>query len=214
MLSVLSIVLGAIDRVAEAHPLLFGIVSAPGHTAITCFGLESDDPRLRDADWISGSREDWESGDDRGILGARAAEFLAAAPGEVVEIGSARFTVSAVIQSSNGFEDGGVFLSLERAQAFFHREGICSVVAVKLHDESEGEAFARAVEPLYPGLMALQNKEFQQSYSQFRIIKATSWAVGLCAFLIGGMGVPAGYGATCANASGCGGRRRMVGSTH
>jgi putative ABC transport system permease protein len=38
-------------------------------------------------------------------------------------------------------------------------------------------------------LIALENREFNQSYHSFRILKTTAWAVGLCAFLLGGLGV-------------------------
>jgi putative ABC transport system permease protein len=38
-------------------------------------------------------------------------------------------------------------------------------------------------------LIALENREFNQSYHSFRILKMTAWAVGLCAFLLGGLGV-------------------------
>ncbi|HLP02297.1 MAG TPA: FtsX-like permease family protein, partial [Opitutaceae bacterium] len=41
----------------------------------------------------------------------------------------------------------------------------------------------------YPKLIALENREFAQGYSQFRILKLTGWAVGICAFLLGGLGV-------------------------
>ncbi|MEJ1973437.1 MAG: FtsX-like permease family protein [Lacunisphaera sp.] len=37
--------------------------------------------------------------------------------------------------------------------------------------------------------MALENREFSQGYTQFRILHLTAWAVGLCAFLLGGLGV-------------------------
>src|SRR4249920_23220 len=42
-------------EVESANPLLFGIVSAPGHPIITCFGLDPADPRLARADWLYGS---------------------------------------------------------------------------------------------------------------------------------------------------------------
>ena len=37
--------------------------------------------------------------------------------------------------------------------------------------------------------MALENQEFSRSYSQFKILKVTAWAVGGCGLLLGGMGV-------------------------
>jgi len=62
-------------------------------------------------------------------------------------------------------------------------------VAVKLKDTSQGDAFKSQVEKSDPDLMALENEEFSQSYSQFKILSATAWSVGICAFLLGGMGV-------------------------
>ncbi len=32
----------------------------------------------------------------------------------------------------------------------------------------------------YPNLVALEDEEFTRTYSQFKILKATAWAVGGC----------------------------------
>ena len=66
---------------------------------------------------------------------------------------------------------------------------MASVVAVKLRDQARGAEFKSTVEAANPGLMALENREFNQSYTQFQILHFTAWAVGLCAFLLGGLGV-------------------------
>ena len=58
-----------------------------------------------------------------------------------------------------------------------------------MRDEAQGAAFKQAVVAAYPGLLALENREFNQSYTQFQILHYTAWAVGLCAFLLGGLGV-------------------------
>jgi putative ABC transport system permease protein len=97
--------------------------------------------------------------------------------------------VGGVLKMENGFEDGGVFLPLSEAQAFFHRPDTYSVVAIKLRDPATGPDFKRAVENALPRLTAVQDREFNQSYNSFRILRATSWAVGACAFLLGGLGV-------------------------
>ena len=175
--------------VEAANPLLFGIVSSPGHPVITCFGLGPDDPRLAQAEWRAGRREDFGARADEVFLGTRAAEFLGARPGAELEIGRGRFRVGGIFKLENGFEDGGVFLPLTAAQAFFHREGVASVVAVKLRDQATGPAFKAAAEAAHPGLIALENREFSQNYNSFRILHFTAWAVGLCAFGLGGLGV-------------------------
>jgi len=182
-------VIRALPDVASAHPLLFGIVSSPGFPVITCFGVELDDPRLERAEWQSGLRANFGRHPGEIFLGSRAAGFLHARLGEVLLIGATNLRVGGILKTENGFEDGGVFLPLEAAQEFFHRAGVCSVVAVKLRDRSAGAAFEREVEAACPGLIALENREFNQSYHSFRILKMTAWAVGLCAFLLGGLGV-------------------------
>jgi putative ABC transport system permease protein len=106
-----------------------------------------------------------------------------------VTIGNGDFVVAGIFETENGFEDGGVFLPLPVAQEFFEREGISSVVAIKLRDDSQGAAFKAAVAAVHPKLIALENREFNQGYTQFRILNLTAWAVGLCAFLLGGLGV-------------------------
>jgi putative ABC transport system permease protein len=175
--------------VETAHPLLFGLVSSPGHPIITCFGLAADDPRLEKAKWIFGDRSSFGRSPGDIFLGERAASFLGAKIGQRLAIGRGEFRVGGIFRTNNGFEDGGVFLPLADAQAFFHREGLVSIVAVKLTDPARGAEFKRAVEGKFPGLIALENREFNQNYSQFRILQVTGWAVGLCAFFLGGLGV-------------------------
>jgi putative ABC transport system permease protein len=97
--------------------------------------------------------------------------------------------VGGVFRTENGFEDGGVFLPLSEAQAFFHRENAASIVAVKLRERAAGESFKVALEAAQPGVMAMENREFSRSYNSFRILNVTAWAVGLCAFVLGGLGV-------------------------
>jgi putative ABC transport system permease protein len=179
----------ALPQVASAQPLLFGIVSADDHPIITCFGLDPADPRLARATWLAGSAAAFGKNDNEIFLGSRAAEFLDARLGEEIDIGRATFRVGGIFKTENGFEDGGVFLPLKSAQAFFHRENLCSIIAVKLHDREAAAAFKTAVEAQHPGLTALENREFNQSYTQFKILHFTAWAVGICAFLLGGLGV-------------------------
>ncbi|HET7537717.1 MAG TPA: ABC transporter permease [Candidatus Didemnitutus sp.] len=181
--------LRALDNVESAQPLLFGLVTSGDRPIITCFGLEAGNARLAKAKWRAGRREDFGKVKDGVWLGTRAAEFLEAKPGEKIAIGHGEFTVAGIFSTENGFEDGGVFLPLKDAEDFFHREGVVSIVAVKLRDQSRGADFKHAVESAHPGLMALENREFNQSYTQFKILHVTAWSVGLCAFLLGGLGV-------------------------
>ncbi|AOS46395.1 Lipoprotein-releasing system transmembrane protein LolE [Lacunisphaera limnophila] len=176
-------------EVAEAHPMLFGIVTAAGHPVITCFGIEAADPRLARAEWLAGTREAFGRTEGEVFLGSRAAEFLQAKLGQELEIGRSRFRVGGIFRTENGFEDGGVFLPLATAQEFFHRGTAASVVAVKLRDQSRGAEFKQAVEAALPGVVALENREFSSGYSSFKILNLTAWAVGLCAFALGGLGV-------------------------
>jgi len=184
-----AVAMARLPMVESAHPLLFGVVSAPGFPVITCFGLDPSDPRLVRADWRSGSRADFGERENEIFLGSRSAEFLGARMGGEITVGPATFRVGGIFKTENGFEDGGVFLPMAAAQTFFHKPGVSSVVAVKLGDRSRGAEFKRAVEAAHPRLIALENREFNQSYNSFRILKMTAWAVGMCAFLLGGLGV-------------------------
>lgn len=175
--------------VAHANPVLFGIVSSEGHPIITCFGVTSADARIQTAEWLQGDRKRFAQHVDDVVLGTRAAEFLSASLGSHVQVGHAMFHVIGVLKSANGFEDGGVFMPLASAQTFFHKEGTSSVVTVKLRNREDAAAFKSMVKAQYPNLIALEDSEFTRSYSQFKILKATAWAVGGCGLLLGGLGV-------------------------
>ena len=181
--------IAAMPEVQGAYPVLFGIVASEERPVVTCFGVSADNPRLQRAEWLAGDPGAFGSVPDAVYLGERAAGFLDAVYGESIQIGKQQFTVMGILKTANGFEDGGVFLPIRDAQDYFRREGIASIVSVNLKDLADGDAFRERVESRFPDLSALPNEEFSNSYSQFKILTATAWAVGLCAFLLGGMSV-------------------------
>ena len=174
--------------VQHADPVLFGIVSSADHPIITCFGVTSADSRIRNATWVEGDRANFGLRSDDVVLGQRAAEFLSTTLDSHVQIGHGTFHVIGILKTANGFEDGGVFMPLNSAQNFFHKEG-SSVITVKLRDKDDIPAFKSMIRTKYPNLIGLEDAEFNRSYSQFKILKATAWAVGGCGLLLGGLGV-------------------------
>ncbi len=181
--------LRTLPEVEQVNAMLVGIVSSPDHPIVTCFGVESGDPRLAHAKWLSGASKDFTNNSKQIFLGVRAAEFMRASDGQRLHIGKGEFEVGGILRTENGFEDGGIFMPLALAQDYFHREGLASIATVRLKRESANGSFKARVERDFPALIALDDKEFNQSYSQFRILKLTGWAVGICSFLLGGMGV-------------------------
>jgi len=177
------------SMVDHAHPVLFGIVSSAEHPVITCFGVIASDARIQEGKWLAGNRNEFGNSLHGVVLGERAAEFLEAKVGREVPIGRETFPVIGIVKTANGFEDGGVFMPLAAAQQFFHKDGIVSVATVKLKNKEDRSAFKLMVAKKYPALIALENEEFSRSYSQFKILKATAWAVGCCGLALGGLGV-------------------------
>jgi putative ABC transport system permease protein len=180
--------IAAWPEVAHADPVVFGVVSSVNQPIITCFGITAQDSRLHSAEWIEGRVDDFGVHKDDVVLGQRAAEFLKASLGSHVPIGHGVFRVAGIIKTANGFEDGGVFMPLAASQDFFHKEG-SSVITIKLRSKDEIAAFKKQVRASFPNLIALEDAEFSRSYSQFKILKATAWAVGGCGLLLGGLGV-------------------------
>ncbi len=175
--------------VAQASPILFGIVTSPGHPIVTCFGVTRSDSRIKNATWIAGNKSSFGNDNRSVVLGQRAADFMAASIGKRVEIGHSTFRVAGIVRTANGFEDGGVFMPLAAAQEFFHKENSSSVVTIKLRNKNDVPAFKALIHAQYPNLVALEDREFSRTYSQFKILKATAWAVGGCGLLLGGLGV-------------------------
>jgi putative ABC transport system permease protein len=174
--------------VAHADPVLFGVVSSADHPIITCFGVTAADARIRKATWVAGDRNNFARHEDDVVLGERAAGFLNATLDSHVPIGHGVFHVIGILKTANGFEDGGVFMPLTSAQSFFHKDG-SSVITIKLRNRDDAAAFKTQVKQKYANLIALEDAEFNRSYSQFRILKATAWAVGGCGLVLGGLGV-------------------------
>jgi len=180
--------IAAWPMVDHADPVLFGVVSSADHPIITCFGVTAADARIRMAAWVVGDRNSFAQHDDDVVLGERAAEFLNATMDGHVPIGHGVFHVIGILKTANGFEDGGVFMPLSVAQNFFHKDG-SSVVTIKLRHRDDAAAFKSLVKQKYANLIGLEDAEFNRSYSQFRILKATAWAVGCCGLVLGGLGV-------------------------
>jgi putative ABC transport system permease protein len=175
--------------VRDAQPMLFTIISAPGRPVITCFGIQAGDSRLKRGEWLKGGPEGFEDDAEVVILGERAAGFLKAKAGAMIELGRGSYRVAGVVKMENGFENGGVFMPLGTCQRAFHKDGVCSVVSVALADGHQASAVKDWVTAHQPRLTAMENDEFSRSYSQFRIMKTTAWVVGGCAFLLGGLSV-------------------------
>ena len=175
--------------VSHADAVLFGIVSSASNPIITCFGVTAEDPRMRKAVWVAGDRANFGQHSDDVALGQRAADFLGATLDSHVPIGHSTFHVIGIIKTANGFEDGGVFMPIGSAQNFFHKQGSSSVITIKLRNKDDVAAFKSQVKSNFGNLVALENAEFNRSYSQFKILKATAWAVGGCGLLLGGFGV-------------------------
>lgn len=175
--------------VSHAEPALFGIVSSKEQPVITCFGVNPSASRLKSAEWVEGSIDNFKVDGRAIVLGVRAAEFLSAKLDGEVEIGKEKFPVAGIIKTENGFEDGGVFMPLKLCQDYFHKEGVASVATIKLNDKNDAKKFKDFVDGNYPNLVALDNDEFSRTYSQFRILKTTAWVVGACSFLLGGLSV-------------------------
>jgi putative ABC transport system permease protein len=147
------------------------------------------DASIGKATWLEGDRLAFAQHSDDVVLGERAAEFLGARLDDHVPIGHAVFHVIGILKTANGFEDGGVFMPLSSAQGFFHKEGTSSVITVKLRNKDDAASFKTMVKEKFPNLIGLESAEFTRSYSQFKILKATAWAVGGCGLLLGGLGV-------------------------
>ncbi len=175
--------------VREARPVLFAIISAPDRPIVTCFGIEASDPRLKKGEWLKGTTGNFTDDGSGVVLGERAADFVKTDADGMVELGQEKYPVAGIVRMENGFENGGVFMPLSTSQRAFHKEGVCSVVTVAL---AEGHGTGEVKEWMAtnnPRMSALENEEFSRGYSQFRILKTTSWVVGGCAFLLGGLSV-------------------------
>jgi len=177
------------ELVEGIEPALFGIVSSPENPVVTCFGVRSDSSRLSGARWLEGSPKDFTDEGSKVVLGKRAADFLKAEVGGMISVGHREFPVAGIIETENGFEDGGVFMPLALSQDYFHKEGVASAATIKITDKERISDLKNHIEETYPSLVVLENEEFNQSYSQFKIIKTTSWLVGGIAFLLGGLSV-------------------------
>jgi putative ABC transport system permease protein len=181
--------LEALPFVRDAQPMLFTIIAAPGRPVITCFGIQSADARLKRGTWLSGGAAGFKDDAEVVVLGERAAGFLKATVGEVIELGRAKYQVVGVVKMENGFENGGVFMPLGTCQRAFHKDGVCSVVSVALNAGHEVAEVKDWIGKHQDRLTAMDNDEFSRSYSQFQIMKTTAWVVGGCAFLLGGLSV-------------------------
>ena len=174
--------------VAHADPVLFGIVSSADHPIITCFGVTPSDARIRKATWLAGDRVLFGKSNDDVVLGSRAADFLNATVGSRVPIGHGTFHVIGILKTPTASKmAASSCLSRPRKASSTKTappSSPSSCAAKKMPPPSKPQ-----VKQNYPNLIALEDTEFQHSYSQFKILKATAWAVGGCGLILGGLGI-------------------------
>ena len=84
--------------VKDAQPVLFAVISAPGRSIITCFGIQASDGRLRRGTWLQGSAAAFTDDADAVVLGERTAGFLNASAGGTVQLGQGTYQVAGVVR--------------------------------------------------------------------------------------------------------------------
>ncbi len=177
------------EAIALADPVLFGIVSSATNPVVTCFGVHEHSPRYSKAKWIAGVKPNGSSVEKEVAIGSRAANFMKAEIGQQIKLGHGTFKVTGILETNNGFEDGGVFMPLNVCQEYFHKQGVASAATLKLKDKTKVADVKNYIETNFKNLIAQENQEFSNSYSQFKIMKTTSWLVMGIAFLLSSLSV-------------------------
>jgi putative ABC transport system permease protein len=113
-------------NLAAVGPVVLGPVEARGRKALLA-GVDFQAARLLKPWW---SPRGALPGPEQVLAGSEAARLMGLAPGQAVELGGRRLTVSGVLQPTGSQDDALLFTHLATAQAVLGKEGLISMVEV------------------------------------------------------------------------------------
>jgi putative ABC transport system permease protein len=124
------------------------------------------------------------------LLGDEGASQLGKKLGDTVELKDGSFMVVGIYRTGNVWEDGGAMLPLATVQQYERKDGLFTLVYVKVRPGADLDLLTARIEEDHPELATLRTVSDYGDVDQgFQIMDAANLAISFLAVFIGGIGV-------------------------
>lgn len=153
-------------------------------------GMEPEYSDYSDIKIIEGDMFAKES-EDQVILGKIAAKNLEKEVNDTFTANQKDYKIVGIFESGISFQDGGAMIDVKTAQKLQDLEDTVNMLSVKVEEGYDIKQVADRVEEQSDGeLVSIIELDDLESVDQgMKIMEGTSWAIGLLAIVIGGIGV-------------------------
>lgn len=186
----MAIELQQMPEVAETAGMLGDLLTIEEQSAVAVLGWQARSFLWSHLDLMSGA---WPEGNRREVaLGSVAAELLNKRVGDTVHIETSDFRVTAVFASPAVLENGAVVMPLTQIQELGGRDGLVSLIAVRLRPGVGASAIQQMqadVRTRFPGFSAATGSEAVQRNIAVQAGKAVSLAVSVVALALSTLAV-------------------------
>ncbi len=123
------------------------------------------------------------------LLGKLAAESFHKQVGDTFLVNERSFRIVGIYETGVGLEDGGAVVSLADAQRLFDRRHRVSYFSLRVKDPRRLDGIRQEIEARWSGLTATRSGEPTRQSEAVAIYRSFGWFLGLCAVLVGGLGM-------------------------
>ncbi len=123
------------------------------------------------------------------IIGQTIAEALDKSVGDTLDLGSSRFRIVGIYESSVAWEELGGVITLRDAQTFAGRPRKVTMYAIKVRDPARASEVAERLNRDFPATHAALTGEFVDQMPDFQNSNAMLNAISTLAIVVGGVGV-------------------------
>ena len=148
----------AYEEVEHVTPVLLAFGRVGSNPFFAQFGVRPEDLAYFELPIVEGKRLSPGAADEV-MLGDGAARALGAEVGETVEIREGRYTVAGIYQSGDVFLDGGGAVPLSRLQEVERKEGLFTLLFVRVRPETDLDALRLQIEQDHSDLATLRNTD-------------------------------------------------------
>ena len=179
----------AYEEVEHVTPVLLAFARVGSNPFFAQFGVRPEDLAYFELPIVEGKRLSPGAADEV-MLGDGAARALGAEVGETVEIREGRYTVAGIYHSGDVFLDGGGAVPLSRLQEVERKEGLFTLLFVRVRPETDLDALRLQIEQDHSDLATLRNTSDVGEVDQgLEIMNAINLGITILAVFIGGIAV-------------------------
>jgi ABC-type antimicrobial peptide transport system permease subunit len=178
--------LRAISEIDQVYGMILGVAMAGDLPYLLAFGYDPDEIGIRHFTITEGSRL---TRNRQAILGTAAADNLKLRVGQTIKLFNTSFRIVGLYETGVPYEDGGLVITLEDAQAVFKKPRQVSFYGVKLRNLADADRVIARINQQYPDAFVSRSSDFAENTQDIQTMRAMTWALSSISIIVGGIGV-------------------------